>query len=89
MYTATLLGMNVLALAHFCSIDYSFITSKEPYIGAGFAIIGALVSREKYYQQLSEKYKNEKYKTLKGLGIIAYACASVILYVFSLFLVDR
>jgi len=74
-------GFNILTLIHvFLSFTEKKLTTTE---GATFIIVlcvlNLFIMTEKKYNKLSDRWKNEKYKTLKGWLVAGYVTLSFIL----------
>lgn len=93
-YIIACLIFNIAPIIYFL-LYYAFGISPQSYLDwlRKIVIILAILTiiifpgdtDEKLYNELDEKYKNEKHQFLKGLGITSYFIFSMIVFVYFLF----
>lgn len=75
-----------LFLVLFSLIDIKLTQTAIILIGVFFVIINLFLYDKKKYNKLSEQWKDEKHKTLKGWLVFAYVVASLVLFFASLYI---
>lgn len=85
--TAALLLFNIdtiLLMLENHYIIYSDTTSlfRSKWFSIGFLLLVSwILLRKKSYDQLNEKYKNEKYRVFKGFLVVLYIVLTIVIYI--------
>lgn len=87
LLTGSLIGGNLLSIFNMFK-DYDIvlqnIINSDRIILLTCMFVGSLMSNKKNYQDLDEKYKNERFRIFKGWLVVVYIIATFVLYYISL-----